>query len=105
MADIFRLTLFTYLGYTEMKYRVLIKKAIVKKLKKLPAKEYRKFDFPVQDLEERGPVLPNWLNFSKLGENEYHCHLSRSWVACWRREKRTLLIEVYYVGSREKAPY
>lgn len=88
-----------------MKFKVRIKKAIVKNLGKLPAKEYRKFDLLVQNLEEQGPAQPSWPNFSKLGKNEYHCHLSRSWVACWRHEKKTIIIEVYYVGSREKAPY
>ena len=26
-------------------------------------------------------------------------------VACWRNEKGKLIVEVEYVGSREKAPY
>lgn len=49
-----------------------------------------------------GHVFPN---YSKLGENEYHCHLTYRYVACWRQEKGTITIEVYYVGSRENAPY
>ena len=40
-----------------------------------------------------------------LSETEYHCHLAYSWVACWRHEKYTITIEVYYAGSRENAPY
>ena len=39
------------------------------------------------------------------GVNMYHCHLSRKWVACWKNESGTLTIEVYYVGSRQSAPY
>ena len=31
---------------------------------------------------------------------EYHCHLSRRWVACWRMEDETIEIEVYYAGTR-----
>ena len=57
------------------------------------------------DLEADGPEQPVWLNYSKLGKNKYHCHLSYRWVACWYHEKETLIIEVYYAGSREKAQY
>jgi hypothetical protein len=31
--------------------------------------------------------------------------LAQRWVACWRWEKGEIEIEVYYAGSREKAPY
>jgi hypothetical protein len=41
----------------------------------------------------------------KLDENIYHCHLAYKWVACWKHEKSTIIIEVYYAGSRENAPY
>ena len=44
-------------------------------------------------------------NYGKLRENEYHCHLTYHYVACWRHEKNTITIEVQYVGSRENAPY
>ncbi|MBN1499001.1 MAG: hypothetical protein JW982_02510, partial [Spirochaetes bacterium] len=59
----------------------------------------------IEDLIEKGPIRSDWPNYSKLSENEYHCHLARKWVACWFHEKNTLTIEVYYAGSREKAPY
>ncbi|TGK23118.1 hypothetical protein [Leptospira stimsonii] len=59
----------------------------------------------LEELEKEGPSQPEWANFSKLSKNEYHCHLSYSWVACWRNEKNSLIIEVYYAGSRENAPY
>jgi hypothetical protein len=57
------------------------------------------------DLRAKGPVLPNWPNFSKLGKDRYHCHLSHHWVACWEETVVGFKIEVYYVGSRESAPY
>ena len=37
--------------------------------------------------------------------DQYHCHLSRDWVACWSYAKTSKTIEVYYAGSRENAPY
>lgn len=88
-----------------MKYEVTIKKKVLKKLTKLPLWVQKKLGLLVLDLREKGPVQPGWQNFSKLSDIEYHCHLGTSWVACWRHEKETIIIEVYYVGSREKAPY
>ena len=59
----------------------------------------------IDSIEERGPVQPGFMNYSKLSNTEYHCHLSYHWVACWRCEDGKYLVEVYYVGSRESAPY
>jgi hypothetical protein len=60
----------------------------------------------VRDLELRGPVLPDWHNYSKLGPGLYHCHLSYKWVACWRIENNEAkIVDIYYAGSRENAPY
>ena len=71
----------------------------------MPLNEQKKFVQLINDLTEKGPVQINWPNYSKLSKDEYHCHLSYSWVACWKCEKESILIEVYYAGSREKAPY
>jgi hypothetical protein len=72
---------------------------------KMPVREQKRFANLVEDLERKGPIRSEWPNFSKLGEQEYHCHLSYSWVTCWHVEDTVLEIEVYYAGSREKAPY
>ncbi len=88
-----------------MKYSIKIKKKVLKSLRKLPESIQEKFDYLSEDLREKGPVQSTWPNYSKLGRNSHHCHLSRSWVACWKYEKSIIEIEVYYVGSREKAPY
>lgn len=88
-----------------MKYRVTMKKKVLKTASKLPKSEQSKLALLVDDLKESGPVQPGWPNYSKLSGQEYHCHLSRKWVVCWRHEKETIVIEVYYAGSRENAPY
>ena len=88
-----------------MIYEVRIKKQALKGLPKLPEVVQEKLAFLVQDLMERGPVQPSWRNYSKLGSDKYHCHLNYSFVACWTHDKGTIIIEVYYVGSRENAPY
>jgi mRNA-degrading endonuclease RelE of RelBE toxin-antitoxin system len=88
-----------------MSFEVVLKKRVVKQLGKLPKLVQVSATELVNDLRSRGPVLPNWPNFSKLGPHEYHCHLKRKWVAVWRHEKDTIVVEVTYVGSREDAPY
>ena len=86
-------------------YKVLINKKTSKGLKKLPLKIQKKLGFLLEDLRDIGPIQSNWPNYSKLERNKYHCHLDYSWVACWKNDKGTLIIEVYYVGSRENSPY
>ena len=86
-------------------YKVKIKRKIERKLEKLPQNIQDAFFELVDDLREKGPIQPNWPNYSKLSKNKYHCHLNYNYVACWRNEGKTIRIEVYYVGSRENAPY
>ncbi len=88
-----------------MSYEVVFRKKVLKGLRKLPLWIQKKIALLAADLRDKGPEQPNRQNYSKLSKTEYHCHLGTSWVACWRHEKNTLIIEVYYVGSREKAPY
>lgn len=73
---------------------------------KLPRKERDLLALLVREMQLSGPVRSNWKNYSKLGKDTHHCHLSYRWVACWRVENNEMkVIEVYYVGSRENAPY
>ena len=64
------------------------------------------------DLEISGPSARLWPNYGALPGKKYedkrHCHLEKvnpTYVACWRVFKKERLIEVYYAGSHEKAPY
>ena len=86
-------------------FEVVMRKKIERDLEKLPENIKAKLVNLVDDLTQKGPVLPSWPNYSKLSNLEYHCHLAYKWVACWRHEKGTIIIEVYYVGSRQNAPY
>ena len=86
-------------------YNIIIKKSIMKNVLKMPKDIQFTFESLVNDLREKGPIRKEWPNFSKLGKNEYHCHLSYKWVACWYYENDSVIIEVYYAGSRENAPY
>ena len=87
------------------RYRVVIKKKVQTNLRKMPEFIQKKLATLIEQLKENGPIAKDWPNFSKIGSYQYHCHLSYSWIACWGWEKGTVIIEVYYVGSRENAPY
>ena len=86
-------------------YRIVVSRKVLKGIQKMPESMQVKLANLVEDLRDNGPIRSEWPNFSQLGKNRYHCHLSRKWVACWYWEKGTIEIEVYYAGSRENAPY
>ena len=88
-----------------MKYIVKISKQADKTIEKAPRAIQQKFALLIDDLEKYGPMRKDWPSFSPLGNDFYPCHLSYSWVAVWRNKKGTILVEVEYAGSREKAPY
>jgi hypothetical protein len=88
-----------------MSFNVRVQKKAQKEIAKAPTFVRAKFANLLLDLEGSGPIQSRWPHFSKLGKITYHCHLADKWVACWRNESRSLLVEVYYAGSRESAPY
>ncbi len=86
-------------------WKVEVKKKAAKNLAKLPPNIQELFAALRQDLANDGPNQTSWPNYSKLNVLEYHCHLNYHYVACWRWDGKTIILEVYYVGSRENAPY
>jgi len=84
---------------------MMLTKKVQKNLRKVPKNIVDKFALLASQLSETGPVANNWQNYSKLSVTQYHCHLALHWVACWSYVKGKITIEVYYVGSRENAPY
>ena len=86
-------------------YTVSVKKRVYKIIEKSPLTVQILFDELVKDLRDKGPIQKEWPNYSKLSENRFHCHLNYSYVACWYNENDSIKIEVYYAGTREKAPY
>lgn len=79
-----------------------------KAFKELPKDTSKTLRLMMEDLEVNGYQRYNWPNFSKLKDSIYHCHLEKgrpTYVACWRVYKEEKLIEVYYAGTHEKAPY
>jgi len=88
-----------------MRYQVRIKKKVDRGLKKLPKNVQKLLFLLIEDLMAEGPVQKSWKNYSPLEKDRYHCRLTYRYVACWTCRKGKIEIEVYYVGSREKAPY
>lgn len=86
-------------------YKVSINKRARKGIRKMPVKINEKKDILLRDLMEKGPIRKEFQNFSGLGKNMYHCHLAHKWIACWKYQKNSVEIEIYYAGSREDAPY
>ncbi len=81
----------------------------IKQFKKMPSKVQKIVALLVADIKANGPVRYNWPNFSKLEENTYHCHVKKgrpTYVVCWAVANKQLeIVEIYYVGSHENAPY
>jgi mRNA-degrading endonuclease RelE of RelBE toxin-antitoxin system len=88
-----------------MRYEVRVKTRVARGLRKLPKDVQQLLFLLVADLKAGGPIQKSWQNFSSLGRDRYHCHLTYRYVACWTWTNEDIVIEVYYVGSREKAPY
>ena len=87
-------------------WQVKIKRRLERKISSLPARVQNLYQALKRDLTCDGPVQPSWNNYSKIGADEHHCHLTYHYVACWRvLSDNSLELEVYYVGSRENAPY
>ena len=63
-------------------YEVIVKKKILKSIEKMPENIQKKMINLVEDLRSKGPIRSELPNFSKLGKDNYHCHLANKWIAC-----------------------
>ncbi len=92
-----------------MVWTVQWRKRLEKQLAELPEVIQLQFRELVRDIQISGPVKGNWKNYSKLGPHQHHCHIKSgrpTYVVCWEvADKKIPIVEVYYVGTHEKAPY
>ena len=66
-----------------------------------------------EDLKVKGPIPGKfWHNYGKLSSKKNrdirHCHLAKghpTYVCCWEVFNIEKIVEIYYVGTHEKAPY
>ena len=87
-------------------------RAADKQAAKLSEKVMLKLRLLFMDLATKGPTVSEWPNYGKLRGtkgDKRHCHLQSgkpTYVCCWELvDKKRKIIEVYYVGTHEKAPY
>lgn len=96
-----------------MKWDVRVLKKIEKKSLRFPKSVRVAFLLLILDLERHGPAINNkWKNHGKLKGifgDKRHCHILKgrpTYVCCWEVINNAYrIIEVYYVGTHEKAPY
>lgn len=97
-----------------MHWTVSFTKKAEKQTHKLSKSAFAALRLLVEDLAYKGPAPgKGWQNYGKLkGVSKRdcrHCHLIKgnpTYVCCWEVIDRTLkIIEVYYAGTHEKAPY
>lgn len=94
-----------------MNWQVSFSKNAKKQLTRLPKNVMDATLFLAREIEMLGPLRHNWKNFGKLrgSEDRYHCHVKQgkpTYVACWEiKDKKVKIIEVYYAGTHEGAPY
>ncbi len=94
---------------TSDKWSIKISRRLSRDIQELPEQVRLKMLALLKDIEIKGPVQPGWPNYSKLGNDKFHCHIKKgrpTYVVCWQVvDKEVRLVEVYYAGTHEKAPY
>ncbi len=96
-----------------MKWNVIFTIKAAKQVQHLNERVVLALQALVNDLKTKGPAPgKHWPNYGKLhgkkNEDNRHCHLIKgnpTYVCCWDVNKYENTIEVYYVGTHEKAPY
>jgi hypothetical protein len=97
------------------KWRVEFSASAQKQKKKLPLTVIAQLASLAWDLEHYGPNQPKWSHYGPLKKgrnvppNAYHCHIKSgrpTYVVCWQVINKTIkIMEVFYVGTHENAPY
>lgn len=96
-----------------MEWKVVFSNKAYKQAEQLNEKVLLALQVLVDNLRTYGPAPgKNWSNYGKLhgrkNADKRHCHLIKgnpTYVCCWEVYKSANYIEVYYVGTHEKAPY
>lgn len=94
-------------------WKVCLTSKASKQRSRLREKVQQRFDLLMKELEIAGPLRANWPSFGAMmmsgRKRVYHCHIKNgrpTYVACWEVIASEIrVIEVFYVGTHEKAPY
>lgn len=101
------------LWYIIMIWKIQFTNKAAKQVQQLEERVVLALQVLVDNLKINGPAPgKHWHNYSRLHgkkqEDKRHCHLIKgnpTYVCCWEVNKLKKLIEIYYVGTHEKAPY
>lgn len=95
-----------------IEWKIEYSKSAFKQAKKLNKNILYAFRVLTKELSKFGPVALHWPNYGRLQGGKkikHHCHFKKgrpTYVCCWKViDKEHKIIEVYYVGTHEKAPY
>jgi len=86
-------------------------KKAAKQVNQLPEEARLQVRVLVAEIKAAGPFRANWKNYGLLKNQpgRHHCHVKSgrpTYVVCWEvLDKKIRLVEVYYVGTHEGAPY
>ena len=92
-------------------WKVKYSTEVLKSIKGLPEKIRWAFNILASEFKAYGPYRVNWKNYGKFRGTKdcFHCHINAGrprYVVCWNiLDKKEKVIEVYYAGTHEKAPY
>ncbi len=96
-------------------WQVIYSSSAGRQKKKLPEPVISQLAALTWDLENHGPIQPEWSHYSPLKRSKnvpphaYHCHIKSgrpTYVVCWQVIEKTIkIIEIFYVGTHENAPY
>jgi mRNA-degrading endonuclease RelE of RelBE toxin-antitoxin system len=98
-----------YIRYVGWDVRFTTKAA--KQVAKLPEEVRLQIVALVAEIAKAGPYRANWKKYGPLKNQpgHHHCHVKSgrpTYVVCWEvRDKKIRLVEVYYAGTHEGAPY
>ena len=92
-----------------MNWTIHFTQRAAKQVQNLPRQVQLRLRALILEIEVAGPVRGNWKNYGKLSTKHHHCHIKSgrpTYVACWEvKDSQTKIVEVYYAGTHEKAPY
>lgn len=97
------------------RWRVYLSSAAVKQKRRMSLKLQMQLDVLEKEIEVAGPVRKNWSHYRPLVKRagiptgSHHCHIKSgkpTYVVCWYVvDVKQKIVEIFYVGTHENAPY
>lgn len=113
VSNISTIDIYQKMRYNVNDWYVVVTRRALKQIGQLPSLIKASTLLLMRDIKCNGPgTSGRWKNCGKfrgMRGDRYHCHVSKgrpTYVCCWQViNKKIRIVEVYYVGTYEKAPY